>query len=80
LKLLAVFPLIVLLLFFIPQPSFQELPPLKQSVNDLHEIKCNEGLKLLFKIDLSPACVKPDSWNKLIERGWGLDHIPVHKN
>jgi len=35
------------------------------------EIKCKEGLNLIFKsTDGSPACVKPESIQKLIERGW----------
>lgn len=77
-KFLVIFPLAILLLFFLPQTSFQEMPPLKQSVSDLHEIHCKDSLKLLFKMDLSPVCVKPTSWEKLVERGWGLDHIPIH--
>jgi len=35
------------------------------------EIKCKEGLKLIFKpSDNSPACVKPSTAEKLIQRGW----------
>ena len=33
-------------------------------------IVCKEGLKLIFKHDNSPACVKPSTAEKLIERGW----------
>lgn len=33
-------------------------------------VKCNSGLELILKIDDSPACVKPESIPKLIERGW----------
>ena len=37
----------------------------------LDEISCKEGLHLVFKLrDNSPACVKPSSVEKLIERGW----------
>jgi len=35
------------------------------------EVQCKEGLKLIFKsTDGSPACVKPRTVEKLIERGW----------
>ncbi len=34
-------------------------------------IICTEGLELIFKLrDNSPACVKPSSIAKLVERGW----------
>jgi len=36
------------------------------------QVRCNEGLELIFKsTDSSPACVKPETAQKLIERGWG---------
>lgn len=47
-------------------------PPLKQikmGMNPL-EILCNEGLELVVKIGNMPACVKPQSISKLLERGW----------
>jgi len=35
------------------------------------EIKCKNGLELIFKSkDNSPACVKPQTAEKLIQRGW----------
>ena len=35
------------------------------------DVKCNEGKVLFFKAsDNSPACVKPETAEKLIERGW----------
>lgn len=37
---------------------------------DLQDIKCKEGLILIIKYDGSPACVKPETKQKLIERGW----------
>ncbi len=58
------------------QEIFSELlPPLKQfklgiSVED---ITCKEGLELIKKYDNTPACVKPSSVTKLIERGWALN-------
>ncbi len=37
-------------------------------------VTCRESLELIFKaIDNSPACVKPESAEKLIERGWALE-------
>lgn len=45
------------------------------------EVQCKEGLELIFKsTDGSPACVKPKTAEKLIERGWANDvqnHISV---
>jgi len=35
------------------------------------QVQCREGLDLIFKAtDDSPACVKPQTAQKLIERGW----------
>jgi len=56
-------------------------PPLKQydSVSDFHDIKCKPHLTLVFKDTIwTPACVKPSSVDKLIERGWAADHDPHH--
>ena len=56
-------------------------PPLKQydSVSDIHDIKCKPHLTLIFKAqEWNPACVKPSSVEKLIERGWAADHDPHH--
>ncbi len=56
-------------------------PPLKQydSVSDIHDIKCKPHLTLIFKDNMrSPACVKPSSVDKLVERGWAADHDPHH--
>jgi len=51
----------------------QYLPPNRQvrySVSS-ENVRCNEGLELIFKsTDSSPACVKPETAKKLIERGW----------
>lgn len=49
------------------------LPPKKQLklVESPEKIVCNEGLQLIFKsTNNSPACVKPKTAEKLIERGW----------
>lgn len=49
-------------------------PPKKQIQNGitLENILCSSDFELISKSsDNSPACVKPDSVQKLIERGWG---------
>ena len=48
------------------------LPPLKQEKLGV-EISCKPGLVLITKYDGSPACVKPETREKLIERGWALE-------
>ncbi|WP_316505625.1 beta-propeller fold lactonase family protein [Nitrosopumilus sp.] len=56
-------------------------PPLKQydSVSDIHDIKCKPHLTLIFKDNIwTPACIKPSSVDKLVERGWAADHDPHH--
>ncbi len=50
--------------------------PKKQVNNGMlpENVICNGELKLIFKSsDNSPACVKPQTAEKLIERGWALD-------
>jgi len=47
------------------------LPPLKQVKLGI-EISCKPQLVLITKYDGSPACVKPETREKLIERGWTL--------
>lgn len=52
--------------------------PLKQfkSGTPIGEIQCEEGLELTLKAsDGSPICVKPETKQKLIERGWATDNI-----
>jgi len=46
--------------------------PLKQIESGLNndEIQCKESLTFVTKHDGSPACVKPETELKLIERGW----------
>ena len=49
------------------------LAPLKQIANGvpLENITCKENMLIVFKnTDNSPACVKPTTVDKLIERGW----------
>jgi len=53
--------------------SSKYLPPLKQINNDISSkgVLCNEGLELILKsTDNSPACVKPQTAEKLVQRGW----------
>ena len=48
-------------------------PPQQQLKNGFlpQQVICKEGLELIFKsTDGSPACVKPTTAEKLIERGW----------
>ena len=52
-------------------------PPLKQIAGGIspENVTCTEGLELIMKKSNGiPACVKPSSVSKLIERGWGV-HI-----
>jgi len=54
--------------------------PLKQFKSGIaiNEIQCEESLILVTKHDGSPACVKPLTAEKLIQRGWGI--IPDNGN
>ena len=57
-------------------PVWKELPPLKQYTLGVatNEIHCNDNLILIHKkYDGTPACVKPETHVKLIERGWTKD-------
>jgi len=62
-------------------------PPLKQ-LQDGHDpshVTCTEGLELVLKQSNGfPACIKPSSVSKLIQRGWAIhvlpDYDPDHTN
>jgi len=42
------------------------------------EVQCKEGLKLFFKSsNNSPACVKPETKDKLFERDWGYSGYKI---
>jgi len=44
------------------------------------DVKCNDSLFLVIKAeDGSPACVKPDTAQKLIERGWAKEIVPTNQ-
>jgi uncharacterized Zn finger protein len=55
------------------------LPPLKQVKLGI-EISCKPELVLITKYDDSPACVKPQTREKLIERGWALEEKNQNKS
>ena len=55
--------------------------PKKQLMSgvDMHEIQCREGYELILKSgELSPACCKSASVEKLIQRGWAVDEDTMH--
>jgi hypothetical protein len=50
--------------------------PLQQFKSGIkaQDVKCNQGLQLVIKAeDGSPACAKPETATKIIQRGWALD-------
>ena len=54
-------------------PAAQAIPPLKQMKMGIlpDKVSCSEGKELIFKsTDGSPACVKAETAQKLIQRGW----------
>ena len=56
-------------------PDGKAIPPLKQMKQGIpfSNIVCNNDLVLIKKYDGSPSCVKPETKQKLIERGWAMD-------
>lgn len=55
--------------------------PLKQFKSGIaaDNVTCNQGLKLIFKAEnYYPACVKSDTSQILIKRGWGIEAIIAH--
>ena len=54
-------------------------PPLKQFMSGIviEEIECRDSLVLVAKNDGSPACVKEQTKERLIERGWIKDDMIV---
>ena len=46
---------------------------------DPHDVVCRSNFELIFKkTNFQPACVKPTSVERLIERGWTSGHDPQH--
>jgi len=66
------------------EPPIQSFStPLQQFKSGIvaNNVTCNQGLKLILKSeDGSPACVKPDTAQKLIERGWAWNYANVVGN
>lgn len=59
--------------FIHPTPfGLTDLPPLKQIQSGIQfdEIRCKQNLVLIQKYDGTPACVTPETKEKLVERGW----------
>lgn len=58
------------------------IPPFKQMKLGIpfSKIVCNEELELIKKYDGSPSCVKPQTKQKLIERGWAMEISPPEGN
>ncbi len=55
------------------QPYLRPLQQIKAGIPP-SEIICVEGLQLIFKVDENlPACVKPESIEKLLNSGWATD-------
>ncbi len=58
-------------------------PPLKQIRDgvDPTNVTCTEGMEMVLKkSNGSPACLKPSSIAKLIERGWAIHVLPDYKD
>lgn len=54
----------------------KEISPRKQVLSGINpqDVICSGGLELIFKsTDNSPACVKPSTAEKLIQRGWARE-------
>jgi len=54
--------------------NLDKLPPKKQQSHgrSISEIQCVGDFVLIQKYDSSPACVKPLTAKKLIQRGWTM--------
>ena len=83
---LAIFSIIAVGLIQMDYTAFAisyQPPPLKQ-INDGVEpanVTCTEGLELVLKkSNGNPACIKPSSVAKLIERGWAIHILPDYQD
>ena len=57
-------------------------PPLKQTQDGIKptSVTCTEGLELVLKFSNgNPACIKPSSVEKMIERGWAIHVLPDYE-
>lgn len=66
------------------KPSYfkSRLSPLQQFKSGIvaHAVTCKQGFELLIKsTDGSPACVKPMTTEKLVQRGWGTKEFSLVK-
>ncbi|MFB5645758.1 MAG: dienelactone hydrolase family protein, partial [Nitrosopumilaceae archaeon] len=71
-RILKILPMIIPQIAYFP-------PPLKQMSQGTspENVTCTEGLELVLKKSNGlPACVKPSSVEKLIERGWAIHVLP----
>ena len=52
--------------------------PYKQMQNGImaEDVACKDTYDKLYKSDGSPACVKPSSVKRLLQRGLSLNHVP----
>lgn len=82
-KILSLSIIIILLTFSISQPIFaisNSISPLQQFKSGIlaKDVKCKQDLLLMIKTENNfPACVTPDTAQKLVERGWGMIIKPV---
>ncbi|MDX1596745.1 MAG: hypothetical protein R3327_07385, partial [Nitrosopumilaceae archaeon] len=85
-KFLAIFLSLILVISITPMlfsDSFAEsVSPRHQwkIVSDIDELTCNNGLILLQKFDSTPACVSPETYLKLVDRGYGMFDSSIMKN
>jgi len=68
---------------YVPKQNLAYFPSsLKQIKNgtDPANVTCTEGLELVLKFsDGNPACIKPTSVAKLLERGWAIHVLPDYE-
>jgi len=71
-RILRIVPVIIPQIAYFPPP----LKQINEGVSPDH-VTCTEGLELVLKKSNGmPACVKPSSVEKLIERGWAIHVLP----
>ncbi len=58
------------------------IPPRHQwkTISDIDELTCKEGLVLLQKNNGAPACVSPNAYLKLVDRGYGMFDSSIMMN
>ena len=67
----------------VPKQGIAYLPPPVKQVNagmEPSNVTCTEGLELVLKMSNGqPACIRPSSVEKLIERGWAIHILPDYE-